>query len=89
MIGGWSTGALGLGGGVLFNPLLMSMGHQPKVAAATGMYMVIFSTGAATTIYIIMGTLNMQYGLWISAIVLVTTIIGMIFFQLFMNKLNR
>jgi uncharacterized membrane protein YfcA len=27
LIGGWSTGALGLGGGVLFNPLLMSMGH--------------------------------------------------------------
>jgi hypothetical protein len=27
LIGGWSTGALGLGGGVLFNPLLMSLGH--------------------------------------------------------------
>ena len=51
--------------------------------------MIIFSTGAATTIYIIMGTLNMSYGLWISTIVLVGTIIGMIFFQKFMAKLNR
>ena len=51
--------------------------------------MIIFSTGAATTIYIIMGTLNISYGLWISTIVLVGTIVGMIFFQKFMAKLNR
>lgn len=52
-VGGWVSGALGLGGGAIFNPLLLSMGCPPKVASATGMYMIIFSTGASTTTYII------------------------------------
>ena len=46
-IGGWVSGALGLGGGSIFNPLLLSLGCPPKVASATGMYMMIFSTGAS------------------------------------------
>jgi uncharacterized membrane protein YfcA len=52
-LGGWVSGALGLGGGAIFNPLLLSMGLPPKVASATGMYMIIFSTGASTMTYII------------------------------------
>ncbi len=28
-IGGWVSGALGLGGGAIFNPLLLSMGLPP------------------------------------------------------------
>ena len=47
------SGALGLGGGSIFNPLLLSMGVPPRVASATGMYMIIFSTGASSLIYII------------------------------------
>ena len=38
-IGGWVSGALGLGGGAIFNPLLLSMGVPPKVSSASGMYM--------------------------------------------------
>ena len=47
------SGALGLGGGSIFNPLLLSMGVPPKVASATGMYMIIFSTGASTVTYVL------------------------------------
>lgn len=28
-LGGWVSGALGLGGGAIFNPLLLSMGVPP------------------------------------------------------------
>ena len=52
-VGGWVSGALGLGGGSIFNPLLLSMGCPPQVASATGMYMIIFSTGASSMTYII------------------------------------
>ena len=53
LVGGWVSGALGLGGGSIFNPLLLSLGVPPKVASATGMYMIIFSTGASSMTYII------------------------------------
>ena len=52
-VGGWVSGALGLGGGAIFNPLLLSMGVPPSVASATGMYMILFSTAGSSTTYII------------------------------------
>ena len=41
--GGWVAGALGLGGASIYNPALLAMKVNPKVAASTGMYLVIFS----------------------------------------------
>lgn len=55
--GGWVAGALGLGGGAIFNPLLLSMGVPPKVSSATGMYLITFSKIAACLIYFIFGEL--------------------------------
>ena len=54
-LGGWVAGALGLGGGSIFNPLLISMGVPPKVSSATGMYLVTFSKISACLIYVLSG----------------------------------
>ena len=76
-VGGWVSGALGLGGGSIFNPLLLSMGCNPIVASATGMYMIIFSTGASTITYIFANMLDITYGLWIGSFCILGTMIGM------------
>jgi uncharacterized membrane protein YfcA len=57
-MGGWVSGALGLGGGAIFNPLLLSMGVPPSVASATGMYLIIYSTSSSSISYIAQGMLN-------------------------------
>lgn len=57
-MGGWVAGALGLGGGSIFNPLLLTMGVPPKVSSATGMYLVTFSKVAACLIYYLSGELR-------------------------------
>ncbi len=41
--GGFAAGAFGLGGGSIYNPALLALGVQPRVAASTGMYLVMFS----------------------------------------------
>lgn len=41
--GGLVSGTLGLGGGSIYNPCLIEMGVDVKVAGATGMYLVLFS----------------------------------------------
>lgn len=64
-LGGFMSGALGLGGGAIFNPLLLSLGVQPSVASATGMYMILFSTSGSSIIYIIHKMLNLQFSFWI------------------------
>jgi uncharacterized membrane protein YfcA len=50
-IGGWVSGALGLGGGAIFNPVLLSMGIPPSVASSTGMYLVMFTTFGSSITY--------------------------------------
>lgn len=64
-LGGFMSGALGLGGGAIFNPLLLSLGLLPCVASATGMYMILFSTSGSSMIYAIHKMLNLQFSFWI------------------------
>lgn len=51
--GGWVSGALGLGGGAIFNPVLLSMGIPPAVSSSTGMYLVMFTTFGSSITYTI------------------------------------
>ena len=56
--GGLVAGSLGLGGGSIYNPALLSMGTPPKVSAATSLYLVTFSKIATVLIYFLNRTLD-------------------------------
>ena len=88
-LGGWVAGALGLGGGSIFNPLLISMGVPPKVSSATGMYLVTFSKISACLIYWLSGELNIPYSLWISFWSTVGSIIGLWLTEIYMRRSGR
>jgi len=88
-IGGWAAGALGLGGGVIYNPALLALGVPPKVSSATGMYIVTFSTFASCCIFMIAGSLTMDYALWIGAWGVLGAIAGLLIVDWLMKKLGR
>ena len=83
------AGALGLGGGVIFNPLLVSMNVPPKVSSATGMYLITFSKVATCVIYFVNGELQMDYALWAAAWSAAGAIIGLIGANWYMAKYGR
>jgi uncharacterized membrane protein YfcA len=89
LLGGWVSGALGLGGGAIFNPLLLSMGVPPAVASSTGMYMIMFSTAGSSITYAVFGTLNLSYGLWIGGWCAVASIIGLYILNKVVKKFDR
>ena len=62
---GGIVNAIGLGGGVIFNPLLFNMGVCPQAATATGMYMILYSSAASTLVYLTFGGLPVSFALWI------------------------
>ena len=64
VIGG-IVGALGLGGGVVFNPVLLDLGVPPTVVAATGMFLIMYSQASNTAIYILVDYLPINFALWI------------------------
>lgn len=57
--GGLIAGALGLGGGSIYNPAFLYLGIHPKVSGATGMFLVMISTVNS----VLLDTLN-GYELW-------------------------
>mmetsp|Transcript_17900 Transcript_17900/g.27679 ORF Transcript_17900/g.27679 Transcript_17900/m.27679 type:complete len:240 (-) Transcript_17900:13-732(-) len=87
--GGWVAGALGLGGGVIFNPLLLQMGVPPRVSSATGLYLVLFSKISTCVLYFIFGELLLDYGFWIGFWSSVGGILGVGGANWYMAKFGR
>ena len=73
--GGFVSGAFGLGGGSVMQPMLISMGVPPAVSSATGMYMIMFSSAATSVMYATYNALDIPYALWLGT----WSIIGFLF----------
>ena len=66
LLGGWICGALGMGGGVIYNNLFMAWGVPPAVATSTSMYLITFASLASTVSYWISGELVITYAGWVA-----------------------
>ena len=88
-IGGWVSGAFGLGGGSVFNPLMIELGVPPTVSTSTGMYMIMFSTFASSIIYISYGALNKEFALWLGLWSIIGIIGGIKMVDSLIKKYNR
>lgn len=83
------SGALGLGGGAIFNPILIGLGTPPSVATATSMYMISFSSAGSTTTYIIYGLINIPFSIWVGVIGSFGATGGLALFNTVTKKYNR
>jgi len=83
------AGGLGLGGGSIYNPALLSLGVNPRVAAATGMYLVIFSCINACVVNFLGGLLNVRYGSFIGAWVVVGSLFGLFMADIYVKKSGK
>lgn len=88
-MGGLIAGALGLGGGVIYNPVMLNLGLPPLVSAASGLYLVTFSKVATTMVYIINGQLNLPLGLWVSFCSTIGSVLSMLLAQKIMAATGR
>ena len=75
---GLLSSMLGLGGGVIFNPMLLDFGVLPVVASATGMFLVLFASGTNTALYLVDGTIRFDWAIWMTIFALSSTLIGLI-----------
>ena len=87
--GGWVAGCVGLGGGAIYNPVLITLGVPPSVSSATGLYLVFFSKVASCFVYYLNGELDIWYGLWIAFWSTVGMVIGLIGAQWYMKRSGR
>lgn len=65
------------------------MGSPPKVASASGLYLVTFSKIASTLVYYLNDQLDIAYGLWIGFWSCIGMVIGILGTQVYMKRTGR
>ena len=86
---GFFAGMFGVGGGIVKGPLMLQMGVHPLVAAATTAVMIMFTSVAATTMFIAFGTLTWDYAWFLFVVGLITTTVGQFGVGYFVEKYKR
>lgn len=54
---------VGIGGGMVTNPILLGMGLDPKAISSTSTFLIMTTALASTFIYILSGQLNVSYAI--------------------------
>jgi len=88
-IAGLCAGLFGIGGGIVKGPLMLEMGVLPQVASATSATMILFTSFAATSCYILFGSLTMEYAMVLFPLGLLFTIAGQLLLNSIVKRYNR
>jgi len=73
---GIASGALGLGGGTVTSPIMLMMGMEPRVIAASAAFMILFTASSTTTQYLIMSRLQADYAAWFFSVAFFSCLVG-------------
>lgn len=80
---------VGLGGGVIYNPLMLEFSVHPRVAGSTSMYLVLLGTLAATSQYIFMGLLPFDYAIGLGVVIIISTLVGNFTVSAFIERIGK
>jgi uncharacterized membrane protein YfcA len=87
--GGILAGTAGIGGSIIYSPLLLDFGLPPVVVTATAMYMVLYSSLANSFIFYIAGVIDVSYSLWLLIFVFTGSIVGLFLVNKLVMKTGR
>jgi uncharacterized membrane protein YfcA len=62
-LAGVIAGMLGVGGGIIMVPLMLELGIDPRVASTTSNFLLLFTSSAATCLFILSGQLIYDYAI--------------------------
>jgi len=79
-------GLLGMGGGIIKNPLMLHLGMNALVASSTSNYMILFTSFTSCFAFAIMGALSVPYALWYALMGFCGAIIGQVVVDFIVKK---
>ncbi|KAK6133310.1 hypothetical protein DH2020_032973 [Rehmannia glutinosa] len=89
LLAGILGGVFGIGGGMLISPLLLQIGIEPEVTAATCSFMVLFSSTMSAIQYLLLGMEHIYGALTFAAICFVASLVGLTLVQRAIMKHGR
>lgn len=76
VVAGAVAAIVGIGGGMIYIPMLLTIGYPPFVASSTSMFMVMYAATSNFISYTIAGRTNLTYGFWLALWTVIGVIIG-------------
>jgi len=73
---GFFASLLGIGSGMLKAPVLVELGLEPVVAAATSTYMILFTASITVAQYTFLGRMPFDYGIWFAIVGFLAALCG-------------
>jgi uncharacterized membrane protein YfcA len=88
-LAGLAAGMVGVGGGIVMNPVMLRLGMRPEVSTATSSFMVLFTSTISMLQYAIAGKLDPFYGFITLAFSLVGSTLGILVLKKIIEKYKR
>jgi uncharacterized membrane protein YfcA len=63
-LAGCGAGLLGIGGGMILNPIMLELGYKPEIAAAISGFTVLFTSSSTTSQFIVAGAIDIRQAVW-------------------------
>lgn len=89
LLAGFLGGMLGIGGGMIINPLLIEIGMHPQLTAATTAFMVFFSSSLSVLQFWLLGRLPLDFALLFAGICFISSLIGLRVVQQAITRFGR
>jgi uncharacterized membrane protein YfcA len=86
---GFFSGMFGIGGGIVFGPLMLALGMPPEVSSATSACMILFTSLTATTSFLVFGLLVLDYAIFCFVLGFISTWIGQVALTLLLKNNPR
>ena len=83
------AGTIGIGGGLVINPVLLKAGLRPKIAASVSSVIVLFTSLSTTSQFIIAGAINFHFAIFIIVVSGFGSLVGNFIFKRIMEKYNK
>ncbi|CAG9332101.1 unnamed protein product [Blepharisma stoltei] len=64
ILAGILASLLGLGGGLVMNPIMLNIGYRPEVSTSTSSFLVLLTSAISMVQYAIAGSIIYNYGFW-------------------------
>ena len=83
------SSSLGIGGGMITNPVFSGLGMDPKQSSSTSNFLIIVTAIASSFIFILSGQLKVSYSLCMGALCTVAAWIGSFFILKYINRTGK
>mgnify|MGYP004446804553 CR=1 FL=1 len=89
IVAGIVSSSIGIGGGMITNPVFSGLGMDPKQSSSTSNFLIIVTAIASCFIFITSGQLNFGYSICLGILCTIAALIGSFFILKYINRTGR